>query len=287
YVRGSKNPPLILGRPFLSTAHAKIDVFKRKTALRVGNDKFVFKSNNLTNHIVMKVYALGLRERMELDLEARLIGEALFLNRSRDPEFGDYIELNDLNELLEHGNHENEDLRPTIDEGEVIDKLNGEIVKTRNDNVIVEKIDEYPCLCDYDRKIKDNFITDFAIVKNIDNYRNKGMGDIIVGKPFCKEVCVEARRSDRLITIYNGNSSVTYQMARTHPRFKHLSNENCNKIRSLRKVSACDKLEGKSHPYQKLKSFYKGVLNLGPEYIKDEKTVEWLMRGHVSVNEMD
>ncbi|GKF48020.1 DNA/RNA polymerases superfamily protein [Tanacetum coccineum] len=29
---------LILGRPFLSTAHAKIDVFKRKFALRTGND---------------------------------------------------------------------------------------------------------------------------------------------------------------------------------------------------------------------------------------------------------
>nr|GEY19061.1 hypothetical protein [Tanacetum cinerariifolium] len=37
--------PLILGRPFLSTAHAKIDVFKRKTALRVGNDKVVFQSD--------------------------------------------------------------------------------------------------------------------------------------------------------------------------------------------------------------------------------------------------
>ncbi|GKE30351.1 hypothetical protein Tco_1445735 [Tanacetum coccineum] len=213
------------------------------------------------------------------------MGEALFLNRSRDLEFGDYIELNDLNEPLELRNHENEDLRPTINEGEVIDELNGEIVETRNDNLIVEKIDEYPCLYDYDRKIKDNcaynlrfscmiVITDFAVVENIDNYRDEGMGDIIVGKPFCREVCVEARRSNGLITIYNGNSSVTYQMAKTHPRFKHLSNEQCNKIRPLRKVSACDKLEGKSHPYQKLKFFYKGVLNLGPEYIKDEKTVE-------------
>ncbi|GKF37000.1 hypothetical protein Tco_0113758, partial [Tanacetum coccineum] len=30
--------PLILGRPFLSTAHAKIDVFKRKITLRVGDE---------------------------------------------------------------------------------------------------------------------------------------------------------------------------------------------------------------------------------------------------------
>nr|GEY20968.1 hypothetical protein [Tanacetum cinerariifolium] len=36
-----------------------------------------------------------------LDLEARLVGEALILNRSLDPEFGDFIKLNNLNEPLE------------------------------------------------------------------------------------------------------------------------------------------------------------------------------------------
>ncbi|GKB01158.1 hypothetical protein Tco_0829202 [Tanacetum coccineum] len=35
--------PLILGRPFLSTAHSKIDVYKRKFTLRVGEEKLVFK----------------------------------------------------------------------------------------------------------------------------------------------------------------------------------------------------------------------------------------------------
>ncbi|GJY65470.1 putative reverse transcriptase domain-containing protein [Tanacetum coccineum] len=40
--------PLILGRPFLSTAHAKIDVFKRKFTLRVGEEKLVSK---VLNHL--------------------------------------------------------------------------------------------------------------------------------------------------------------------------------------------------------------------------------------------
>ncbi|GJQ90105.1 putative reverse transcriptase domain-containing protein [Tanacetum coccineum] len=106
--------PLILGRPFLSTAHAKIDVFKRKIALKIGNDKIVFKSEKPTSNIIKRVYALGLRERMELDLEARLMGEALFLNRSLDHVYGDYIELNDLNELLELRRNQVEDLGPTI-----------------------------------------------------------------------------------------------------------------------------------------------------------------------------
>ncbi|GJY76759.1 hypothetical protein Tco_0481875 [Tanacetum coccineum] len=121
----------------------------------------------------------------------------------------------------------------------------------------------------------------------MDAYRDKDMGDIIVGKPFCRDACVEARRFDGFITINDGNDSVTYQMARSHPRFKHLSNEQCNKIRPLLQVSTHDKLEGNSHPYQKLKGFFKGVLDLGPEYIRNEKTVEWLTRGHVSIHEMD
>ncbi|GJS35253.1 reverse transcriptase domain-containing protein [Tanacetum coccineum] len=71
--------PLILGRPFLSTARAKID----------------------------------------LDLEARLMGETLVINRLSDPLNGDYIELNDLNEPFELKRNQGEILMPIIEEGEV------------------------------------------------------------------------------------------------------------------------------------------------------------------------
>nr|GEW97846.1 homeodomain-like protein [Tanacetum cinerariifolium] len=227
--------PLILIRPFLSTAHAKIDVFKRKFALRVGNDKIVFKNDSPTNNIIKKVYVVGLRQRMKINLEAILMGEALILNRSQDHEFRDFLELNDLNEPLELRNHKNKDL----------------------------------------------------VVENMDAYRDKYMGDIIFRKPFCRVAVVKARLFGGFITIGDGNDYVTYQMVHSHPRFKHLSNEQCNKIRPLLKVSARDKLEGNSHPYQKLKGFYKGAFSLGPEYIRDEKMFEWLTCGHVSVYEMD
>ncbi|GJR61840.1 hypothetical protein Tco_1504002 [Tanacetum coccineum] len=46
-------------------------------------------------------------------------------------------------------------------------------------------------------------------------------------------------------------------------------------------------MNGISHPYQKLKGFYKGVLNLGPDYIQDAKMEECLTRGHISVHEME
>ncbi|GJX28759.1 hypothetical protein Tco_0236838 [Tanacetum coccineum] len=58
-------------------------------------------------------------------------------------------------------------------------------------------------------------------------------------------------------------------------------------IPSLLKVSDEYKKNGISHSYQKLKGFYKGVLNLGPDYIRDAKMEEWLTYGHISVHETE
>ncbi|GJY21979.1 hypothetical protein Tco_0394545 [Tanacetum coccineum] len=182
--------PLILRRSFLSTTHAKIDVFKRKITFRVGDEKIIFKSVKPASSLIKRVYMLSLRERMELDLEARLMRETLVLNRLLDPLYGDYIELNDLNVPLELRRDQVDDLMPIIEE-----------------------------------------------VENMDGYRDQDMRDIILGEQFCKASCVEARRFDGLITIHNGSDNVTYQMARSHPRFKHLSNAQCNKFKSLIKVS--------------------------------------------------
>ncbi|GJV15031.1 hypothetical protein Tco_1360354 [Tanacetum coccineum] len=105
---------LILKRPFLSMDHAKIDVFKRKITLRVEDEKIIFKSVKPSSSLIKRVYMLSLRERMEFDLEARLMGETLLLNRSLDPLYGDYIELNDLNVPLELKRDQVDDLIPTI-----------------------------------------------------------------------------------------------------------------------------------------------------------------------------
>ncbi|GJY58727.1 retrovirus-related pol polyprotein from transposon TNT 1-94 [Tanacetum coccineum] len=212
--------PLILERPFLSTARAKID----------------------------RVYMLSLRERMELYLEARLIGETLVLNRSLDPLFRDYIELNDLNVPIELRRDHVNDLMATIEEGEVIEEF-----RARNDSRMVNKIYRYPSDFDPDKKIH------FAVLEDMDDYRDEGMGDVIFGEPFLREVGINARRFDGMITIYNGDNE----------------------------VSEDDKKNGISHPYQKLKGFYKGVLNLGPEFIRDPTMKEWLTRGHVSMYEME
>ncbi|GJU01707.1 gag-pol polyprotein [Tanacetum coccineum] len=263
--------PLILERPFLSTTHTKIDVFKRKITLRVGDEKIIFKSIKPTSSLIKRVYMLSLRERMELDLEARLMGETLILNRLLDPLYGDYIELNDLNEPLELRRNQVGDLKPTIEEGEVVDKPMIEEVKTRDDDKMISKISGYPSYCNFDDKIPIDYAYNlkFSCMIDTDPYLNKGIGNVVVGEPFCKASCVETRRFDGIITIRDGDDSVTYQMVRSHLRFKHLTNMQCNKIPPLLKVSEQDKMNGISHSYQKLKGFYKGVLNVGSEFNHD------------------
>ncbi|GKD41390.1 hypothetical protein Tco_1261597 [Tanacetum coccineum] len=109
--------------------------------------------------------------------------------------------------------------------------------------------------------------TDFASLEDMDAYRDEGMGDVIFGKPFLREVGIKTKRFEGMITIYNSDGEVTYQMVRSHPRFKCHTNEQCNKIPPSLKVCEKDKKNGISHAYQKLKGFYKVVLNLGPDYI--------------------
>ncbi|GKF58022.1 hypothetical protein Tco_0171559 [Tanacetum coccineum] len=74
-------------------------------------------------------------------------------------------------------------------------------------------------------------VTDFAALEDMDAYRD----DIIVGEPFLREVGIKARWFNGMITIYNGDDEVTYQMVRSHPRFKHHTNDQCNKIPPLMK----------------------------------------------------
>nr|GEV83924.1 hypothetical protein [Tanacetum cinerariifolium] len=161
-----------------------------KITLRIRDEKFIFKSVKPASSLIKKVYMLILKERMELDLEARLMGETLVLNRSLDLLYRDYIEINDLNVPLELRRDQVDDLMPTIEE----------------------------------------------VLEDMDAYHDEGMGDIIFGEPFLSEVRINARWFGGMITIYNGNEEVTYQMVRSYPRFKRHTNKKCNKIPPLVKV---------------------------------------------------
>nr|GEX87825.1 ulp1 protease family, C-terminal catalytic domain-containing protein [Tanacetum cinerariifolium] len=199
-------------RPFLSTACAKIDVYKRKITLRVGEERIIFTSIKPVSSLIKRVYILSLRERMELDLEVRLMGETLVLNRSLDPSFEDCIELNDLNEPIELRRSQGNELMPTIEEGEVIKEF-----RTRDDKLDT-KINDYPSYCDHDKKIhidcaynlKFSCMIDFVVIEDMDAYRDKVMGDAIFGEPFLREVGINAKWFEGISTIYNGNDEVPW-----------------------------------------------------------------------------
>nr|GEY09425.1 hypothetical protein [Tanacetum cinerariifolium] len=149
-----------------------------------------------------------------------------------------YIELNDLNVPLELRRDKVDNLMPTIEEGKVVEEF-----RSRNDARMVSEISRYPSDCDHDKKIridcahnlKYSYMIDFAVLEDMDAYRDEGMGDVIFGEPFLREVGINARRFEGIITIYNGNEEVTYQIVRSHPRFKCHTNKQCNKIPPLLK----------------------------------------------------
>ncbi|GKE89250.1 hypothetical protein Tco_1566725, partial [Tanacetum coccineum] len=82
---------------------------------------------------------------------------------------------------------------PTIEEGEVVKEF-----RARNDVRMVSKNFGYPTECDHDKKIH------FSVLEDMDAYRDEGMGDVIFGEPFLREVRINAKRFEGMITIYNG-----------------------------------------------------------------------------------
>ncbi|GKF07073.1 hypothetical protein Tco_0041297 [Tanacetum coccineum] len=175
--------PLILGRPFLSTAYAKIDVFKRKITLRVRDEKIIFKSVKPASILIKSVYMLSLRERMELNLKARLMGETLVLNRSLEHLYRDYIELNDLNVPIELRRDQVDDLMPTIEEGEFYNSIMKNKVEYKGKNVVGGFMNVPIFVGNF--SVVTHF--DLAVVENMEGYtKSQGLGDIIFLKPICK-----------------------------------------------------------------------------------------------------
>ncbi|GKE43026.1 hypothetical protein Tco_1470310, partial [Tanacetum coccineum] len=60
--------PVILGRPLLATAHAKVDIFRKTISLEVGNEKVIFKMrSNFSDNIHESVRMIKTKMNMEED----------------------------------------------------------------------------------------------------------------------------------------------------------------------------------------------------------------------------
>ncbi|GKA58341.1 hypothetical protein Tco_0757529 [Tanacetum coccineum] len=107
-------------------------------------------------------------------------------------------------------------------------------------------------------------VTDFAVLEDMDAYRDEVMGNVIVGEPFLREVEIKAKRFERIITLYKSDDEITYQIVRSHSRFKRHTNEQCNRIPPLLKVSEKDEKNGISYR-QKIKiGGIMGLAAVGP-----------------------
>nr|GEX94570.1 hypothetical protein [Tanacetum cinerariifolium] len=110
------------------------------------------------------------------------------------------LKLRDLNQAIEKG--------ASVSVMPLLIYLNlglGELAHTK---LMVELADK---IAKYQKGIVENVLLEI-VVENMDGYRDQDMGDIILGEPFCKASCVEARMFDGLITIHNGFDNVTYQI---------------------------------------------------------------------------
>ncbi|GJY56213.1 hypothetical protein Tco_0455328 [Tanacetum coccineum] len=131
------------------------------------------------------------------------------------------VELADRTVKYPKGIDENvlvvDDLMPTIKEGEVIEEI-----RARNDDRMVSKVFGYSSDCDHDKKIlidyaynlKFSCMIDFAVLEDKDAYRDEGMGDVIFGEPFLREVGINAKWFKEMITIHNG---ALWVVSATHP----------------------------------------------------------------------
>ncbi|GJR59398.1 hypothetical protein Tco_1501560 [Tanacetum coccineum] len=55
-------------------------------------------------------------------------------------------------------------------------------------------------------------MADFAVLENMDAYHDEGMGDVIFGEPFLREVGIKAKWFEGMITLYKGDDEITYQI---------------------------------------------------------------------------
>nr|GFD18109.1 reverse transcriptase domain-containing protein [Tanacetum cinerariifolium] len=92
--------PLILGRPFLRTARALIDVHDEEMILRDGDESTTYLSHSLleefTDELALITYPSNYDNNLKCDIESDLREIEFLLYQSEDYDFKDLIDQTDL-----------------------------------------------------------------------------------------------------------------------------------------------------------------------------------------------
>nr|GEV88737.1 DNA damage-inducible protein 1-like [Tanacetum cinerariifolium] len=118
-----------------------------------------------------------------------------------------------------------------------------------------------------------SFLTEFSILENVNEFVEKRLTEVIFGKPFKEKIGLEADTCKGILWFKIGDDKTIFHMCRAKRRLSKLITEQQNLMSPILKISDKDKASGISHPYQKIKEFYKGCLNLREEYEQDPEVL--------------
>ncbi|GJY62351.1 hypothetical protein Tco_0463008 [Tanacetum coccineum] len=187
--------PLILGRSFLSTARSKIDVYKRKITLRVGEEKINLKSVKPTKGEVIEEF----RTRDE-DLDTGIDDYPSYCDDDKKNHIDCAHNLRFSCMIGFEFTHAN--FFPLL----YVNVIMKDKMMYKGNNVVGAVMNVPISFGTF------SVVTDFAVLENMDAYRDEGMGDVIVGEPFLREIGIKAKRFERIITLYKNDDEATYQM---------------------------------------------------------------------------
>ncbi|GJT79336.1 homeodomain-like protein [Tanacetum coccineum] len=260
--------PIILGRPMLATAHARIDVYGKKISLEVRNDK------------VLNPRRIPDERDLNGDLESFFQENNLLQNGNSevflDSDNGVWISLDDFDEIEDlwddqdpESTHEDitckmgfVNFNPYVDPNSPINIMseacynmimNEELAYVGNNIVGIAKNLHVFIGCH-------TFLIDFIILENIREFIGKGLTKVLCGKPFKDHIGLEEDVTEGVLWFQVGNDKTSFNMPRALSKFDKLTPMQHNMMGPIMSINVEDKERGIYHPYQKKsRNFIEGV----------------------------
>ncbi|GJT79338.1 DNA damage-inducible protein 1-like protein [Tanacetum coccineum] len=278
--------PIILGRPMLATAHARIDVYGKKISLEVRNDKVLnprripderdlngdlesfFQENNLLQNGNSEVFLesdngvwISLDDFDEIkdlwdDQDHESIHEDV-IHQPLRPQFsgiGNKIHRQHCYNLQITCKMGFVNFNPYVDPNSLINIMSGGACY----NMIMNE--ELAYVGNNIVRIAKNlhvfigchtFLIDFIILENIREFILKGLTKVLCGKPFKDHIGLEEDVTEGVLWFQVRNDKTSFNMPRALSKFDKLTLMQHNMMGPIMSINVEDKERGIYHPYQK------------------------------------
>ncbi|GKB10173.1 hypothetical protein Tco_0844096 [Tanacetum coccineum] len=105
------------------------------------------------------------------------------------------------------------------------------------------------------------FLIDFIILENINEFMEKGLTEVLFGQPFKEQVGIVEERVNGVLWFKIRDDKTIFNMPRAKKRFGKLTIRQHNMMGPILKISDEDKYRGIHRPYQKIRGSTEGVSN--------------------------